>query len=136
MQRRRWRLCQLVVLTEGVVAIPHSEAVAARLIVAESVLGRLGGSVALRRLRPAIEDVGGHAVPGEQPGVAVLGGRRPAAGHHGVARRTRRRHPEPDGRLESDDGIGRHQVRVAQQVQPQRPPYLPVIVLAAIVNRA
>uniref|UniRef100_A0A8R7QKH1 Uncharacterized protein n=1 Tax=Triticum urartu TaxID=4572 RepID=A0A8R7QKH1_TRIUA len=47
-----------------------------------------------------------------------------------------RRHPEPDGRLEGHHGVGRHQVRPPHQVQPQRVPGSPVVVLVSELHGA
>jgi hypothetical protein len=66
----------------------------------------------------AVDDVGDDAVARKPPRGLVGGRGGPLLGGHVVARRLGRlrRHPEPDGRLEGDDGVRRHQLRVAQQV--------------------
>lgn len=132
-RRRQGWLCQLHVLADHVVPVPDLENATVHLVVADTILG-WGSPVALAALKGAVNDVSGHTISGEHACVALLGGRRPAVGHHGVARRLGRLrcHPPPDSRLERDDRVGGHQVRVTQQVQPQRVPSLPVVVVAVI----
>merc|ERR1719382_241236 len=93
----------------------HAEDSGVALVVLDAVI-HLGvsGHVALEA---AVDDVGGHAVAGHAPGGGVGGGRGPRARHHvmagGLGRL--RRHPKPQPRLVSGDGIGGDAARVVDE---------------------
>ena len=76
----------LLVPAGYVISVSYAEHVAVPLVVADPVLGVVGG-VALAALFTAVDDVGGHAVAGEPPGATVIAGRRPLVGEYVVARR-------------------------------------------------
>jgi hypothetical protein len=113
-----------------VLAVAHAKLVAEVLVEAHRVVVKVVAAAGAALV--AVDDVGGDAVPRQGPRGHVGGGGPPLARHHVVARRLGglRRHPEPDGRLEGDEGVVGHQLRVVQQVQaPHVLPGLAVVVV-------
>ena len=83
-------------------------------------------------LKPAVDDVGDHAVAGLPSSGDVCGGWPPCSGDDVVGRRLGRLrgHPEPERRLEGYDCVGRNKVRIGEKSLAYCSPGWPVVVVA------
>lgn len=119
-----------LIVTVKVAAVGHTQKITITLIETDPVSNPTIRS--MPTFNAAIDYVRDHTIPRLPPRRDVVAGRRPLTDHHAVARRLWRlwSHPEPDGRLEGDGGIGGHQVRVVQEVRPNGLPCLSIVVVA------
>lgn len=97
----KWPLREAV----QVIAVTNSEQVTVSLVKADAILHPT--ILASAALEAAVDDVRHSAVAGEAAGGLIGGGGSPSTGDDVVGGRLGRlrRHPEPDGSLEGDDGV-------------------------------